>query len=116
MLCVAYVPIKRLGLPKLSGAPEHLVCFVRRKGFDRVHYFRQMNAGQRCEQYMQTGADKFGMQTLNQSLAALYRKRSITLDTALSVSSNGDELKELCGRSGGSGFLSNESFVYGSTA
>ncbi|HVQ56874.1 MAG TPA: hypothetical protein VMS29_08975, partial [Pyrinomonadaceae bacterium] len=65
---------------------------------------------------MQTGADKFGMQTLNQSLAALYRKRSITLDTALSISSNVEELKELCGRRDMSGgFASNESLVYGRT-
>ena len=47
---------------------------------------------------MQTGADKYGMQTLNQSLAELYRRRSITLETALSVSSNVEELKDLCGR------------------
>jgi len=46
---------------------------------------------------MQTGAEKYGMQTLNQSLAALYRKREITLETALSISSNQDELRELCG-------------------
>ena len=47
---------------------------------------------------MQTGADKYGMQTLNQALAELYRNRSITLETALSVSSNVEELKDLCGR------------------
>jgi twitching motility protein PilT len=50
---------------------------------------------------MQTGADKYGMQTLNQSLAALYRQRAITLETALSITSNEEELKELCGRGGG---------------
>jgi twitching motility protein PilT len=50
---------------------------------------------------MQTGADKYGMQTLNQSLAALYRSRAITLEMALSISSNEEELKELCGRRGG---------------
>ena len=56
---------------------------------------------------MQTGSDKYGMQTLNQSLAALYRKREITLETAASISSNVDELNDLCGqRNGqvGSGF------------
>jgi len=46
---------------------------------------------------MQTGGEKFGMQTLNQSLAGLYRRRLITLETALSVSSNVDELNDLCG-------------------
>jgi hypothetical protein len=38
------------------------------------------------------------MQTLNQSLAALYRKRDITLETALAVSSNEKELLDLVGR------------------
>jgi twitching motility protein PilT len=47
---------------------------------------------------MQTGNDKFGMQTLNQSLAALYRKRDITLETALSISGNQEELLDLVGR------------------
>ncbi|HEY8558839.1 MAG TPA: type IV pilus twitching motility protein PilT [Pyrinomonadaceae bacterium] len=47
---------------------------------------------------MQTGSDKYGMQTLNQSLAALYQKRAITIETALSISQNQEELKELCGR------------------
>ena len=65
---------------------------------------------------MQTGADKFGMQTLNQSLAALFRKRSITLETALSISSNVEELKELCGRrDANGGFVPNEPLAYGST-
>ncbi len=47
---------------------------------------------------MQTGAEKYGMQTLNQSLANLYKQRAITLEMALTVSSNQEELKELCGR------------------
>ncbi len=47
---------------------------------------------------MQTGMEKYGMQTLNQSLAGLFRKREITLETALSISSNVDELRELCGQ------------------
>ncbi len=49
---------------------------------------------------MQTGSDKYGMQTLNQSLASLYRTRSITLEMAMSISSNVEELKDLCGRHG----------------
>src|ERR1051325_3747504 len=32
---------------------------------------------------MQTGQDKYGMQTFNQALATLYHKRQISLDTAL---------------------------------
>jgi len=49
---------------------------------------------------MQTGSEKYGMQTLNQSLADLYRKRSITLETAMAISSNVVELQDLCGRRG----------------
>jgi twitching motility protein PilT len=47
---------------------------------------------------MQTGQDKYGMQTANQSLASLYMKRAITLDTALGNSSNKDELQEMINR------------------
>jgi twitching motility protein PilT len=50
---------------------------------------------------MQTGQDKYGMQTFNQSLATLYHKRLITMDTALQRSSNVDELRELIERGAG---------------
>ena len=36
---------------------------------------------------MQAGQEKLGMQTANQSLASLYMKRLITLETALAASS-----------------------------
>jgi twitching motility protein PilT len=47
---------------------------------------------------MQTSGETYGMQTLNQSLAALYHKRSITMETAITISQNPDELRELCSR------------------
>jgi twitching motility protein PilT len=47
---------------------------------------------------MQAGQEKLGMQTANQSLATLYMKRQITLDTAMSASSNRDELQEMINR------------------
>ena len=50
---------------------------------------------------MQTGQDKYGMQTFNQALATLYHKRQITLDTAMQRSSNMDELRELIERGAG---------------
>ena len=50
---------------------------------------------------MQTGQSKYGMQTFNQSLAALYFKRQITLQTAISRSSYPDELQEIIGRGAG---------------
>jgi twitching motility protein PilT len=50
---------------------------------------------------MQTGQEKFGMQTMNQSLATLYQRRLITLDTALSASSLKDELEQMISRGAG---------------
>src|SRR5574338_800810 len=53
---------------------------------------------------MQSGQEKVGMQTFNQSLATLYFKKSITLQTALSRSSNPDELQEMISRGAGALF------------
>jgi twitching motility protein PilT len=47
---------------------------------------------------MQTGQEKLGMQTGNQSLASLYMKKMITLETALGSSSNKEELQEMINR------------------
>jgi twitching motility protein PilT len=59
---------------------------------DKVHQIYSM---------MQTGQDKYGMQTFNQSLATLYHKRQISLEVAMQRSSNSDELKELIDRGSG---------------
>jgi twitching motility protein PilT len=56
---------------------------------------------------MQTGTDKYGMQTLNQSLAGLFRRRAITMETALSVTSNPEELQDLIGLRPGSQTMGN---------
>ena len=50
---------------------------------------------------MQTGQEKFGMQTMNQSLATLYMKKLVTLDTAMSASSNREELPDMINRGAG---------------
>src|SRR5579862_9710625 len=47
---------------------------------------------------MQAGQEKLGMQTTNQSLASLYMKRLITLETAMAASSNKDELQDMINR------------------
>ncbi len=44
---------------------------------------------------MQMGQDKFGMQTLNQSLADLYQRRLVTLEDATARSSDPDELANI---------------------
>ena len=47
---------------------------------------------------MQSGQDKFGMQTFNQALYSLYQQRLITLETALGRSSNPEELQDMITR------------------
>jgi twitching motility protein PilT len=44
---------------------------------------------------MQVGQDKYGMQTMNQSLYALYARRLITLDDAMGRSTDPEELKQM---------------------
>jgi twitching motility protein PilT len=44
---------------------------------------------------MQVGQEKFGMQTMNQSLASLHQRRLISLETAMSRSPDTDELRNL---------------------
>ena len=50
---------------------------------------------------MQTGQERHGMQTFNQSLATLYFKKQITLQLALTMSSNSDELQDMINRGTG---------------
>ncbi len=59
---------------------------------DKIHQIYSM---------MQTGQDKFGMQTFNQALASLCLTRQITLDVAMQRTSNADELKDLIDRGSG---------------
>src|SRR5437868_1255833 len=47
---------------------------------------------------MQSGQDKYGMQTFNQSLASLYFSKQISLETAVLRSSMPDELQEMINR------------------
>src|ERR1700693_497571 len=47
---------------------------------------------------MQSGQEKYGMQTFNQSLATAYFQKQITLEVALARSSNPDELQDLINR------------------
>ena len=52
---------------------------------------------------MQTGQDKYGMQTMNQSLQRLVERRLITRETAASVSANRDELFQMLERGAAQG-------------
>src|ERR1700730_9791333 len=59
---------------------------------DKIHQIYSM---------MQTGQDKYGMQTFNQALASLFHKRQISMQVGLQRSSNVDELRELIDRGSG---------------
>jgi twitching motility protein PilT len=84
-------------LPKASGqgralAMEILVPNAAIRNLireDKVHQVYSM---------MQTGQDKYGMQTFNQALASLYFKKHITLELAMARSSNPEELQDLINR------------------
>lgn len=58
---------------------------------DKVHMIYQS---------MQMGADKTGMQTLNQSLVNLVQKRAISVDTAMNSAYDPEELRALLSRVG----------------
>ena len=47
---------------------------------------------------MQTGQEKYGMQTMNQSLATLIQRKQVALETAMTASSNREELQEMINR------------------
>jgi twitching motility protein PilT len=47
---------------------------------------------------MQSGQEKYGMQTFNQSLANLYFTKQISMETAMIRSSMPDELTEMINR------------------
>lgn len=59
---------------------------------DKIHQIYSM---------MQTGQEKYGMQTLNQSLATLYMQKHITLEAAIQRSAHPEELQDLINRGAG---------------
>jgi len=72
---------------------------------DKIHQIYSM---------MQTGQTQYGMQTFNQSLATQYFKKQLSLTTALSYSSNPDELQEMINR--GSGLINQPTTQAGQAA
>ena len=90
ILCQALLP--RTGGKGRALAMEILVPSAAIRNLireDKVHQIYGM---------MQAGQAKHGMQTFNQSLAALYFRRMITLETAMSRSSHPEELQEIISR------------------
>jgi twitching motility protein PilT len=84
-------------LPKASGsgrclAMEILVPNAAIRNLIREDKIHQIYSS------MQTGQEKYGMQTFNQSLASLYFAKQISLQTALGISSGPDELQDMINR------------------
>jgi twitching motility protein PilT len=90
ILCQALLP--KVGGQGRAMAMEILVPNAAIRNLIREDKIHQIYSS------MQTGQDKFGMQTFNQSLATLYFQKQITLETALQRSSNQDELQEMVNR------------------
>ena len=51
---------------------------------------------------MQVGQEKFGMQTMNQSLASLCQRRMVSLEDAMGRSPDVDELRTIIAEGGAS--------------
>jgi twitching motility protein PilT len=87
-------------LPKIDGkgramAMEILVPNAAVRNLIREDKIHQIYSA------MQSGQEKFGMQTFNQALATLFFQKQITLEVALARSSNADELQEMINRGAG---------------
>ena len=84
-------------LPKASGQGRALSMEILIPTIAIRHLIREDKVHQ-IYGMMQTGQTKHGMQTFNQSLASLYFKRQITLQTAMARTSSKDELQEIISR------------------
>lgn len=98
-MCLEGVMTQAL-LPRADGkgrvlAVEILIPNAAIKNLIRENKIHQIYAS------MQMGQEKYGMQTFNQSLASLYFKKLITLETAVSISSKPEELTDIIQRKEG---------------
>ncbi len=86
-------------IPHVSGQGRALACEVLMVTAAVRNLIREQKAEQ-IQLTIQTGG-KFGMQTMNQSLAVLYKKGRISYQEALLRSTDPEDLKRLIQRSGG---------------
>ena len=93
VLCQALIP--RANGPGRAMALEVMVPNPAIRNLIREDKVHQMYS------QMQIGQDKFGMQTMNQSLSSLYGRRMISLEDALGRSSDTEELRTLIGQPSG---------------
>lgn len=84
-------------LPKADGRGRVLAVEVLVPNAAIRHLIRD-NKIHQIYSTMQTGQDKYGMITFNQSLANLYFKKDISMELALGMSHNPEELSELIKR------------------
>jgi twitching motility protein PilT len=90
VLCQALLP--RANGPGRAMALEVMVPNAAIRNLIREDKIHQIYSS------MQVGQEKFGMQTMNQSLASLYQRRMISMETAMSRSSDLDELRNMIGQ------------------
>jgi twitching motility protein PilT len=81
-------------IPKASGSGRALAAEIMVPNPAIRNLIREDKIHQIYSQ-MQIGQAKYGMQTLNQSLCALFLRRMITLEDALGRSSDAEELKTM---------------------
>jgi twitching motility protein PilT len=86
--------ITQLLLPRANGPGRVLALEVMIPNAAIRNLIREDKVHQIYSQ-MQVGQDKYGMQTLNQSLYSLYSRRLITLEEAMGRSSDQDELRAM---------------------
>jgi len=84
-------------LPRADGRGRSLAVEVLVPNSAVRHLIRD-NKIHQIYSTMQTGQEKYGMITFNQSLAHLYFKKDISVELALAVSHNPEELNELIKR------------------
>jgi twitching motility protein PilT len=87
-------------LPKASGSGRVLAMEIMIPNSAIRNLIREDKIHQ-IYSTMQTGQEKFGMQTFNQALATLYFKKQISLQLALAMSSIPDELQDMINRGTG---------------
>jgi twitching motility protein PilT len=81
-------------IPKMNGHGRALALEIMVPNAAIRNLIREDKVHQLYSQ-MQVGQEKFGMQTMNQSLLTLYQKRQISLDEAIGRSQDPEELKQM---------------------
>lgn len=94
--------LSQMLIPKMDGQGRALCLEVMVPNAAIRNLIREDKVHQIYSQ-MQVGQDKFGMQTMNQSLASLYQRRIISLEDALGRSPDPDELRQMLSGAGSLG-------------